>query len=531
MKKGILLLLAIMLIFSGTLFANGGREKEEAAVAANEPMNLSWMAYQTKPVDQDAYLIKLVEDKFNVDIDLVNVDNTKFDEIMGIKFASGEIPDRFSTGAGNRFEKMAQFHELGVLAKIPEDMIKKYMPDYYRHILKDVPGTPTPFDYSKIDGNIMALPDFNKGTEFRLGIAYRGDWMENVGVTKTPDTIEEFEDLMYKFAKNDPDGNGKKDTYGLSRTAMNMVFGMYGYIVGGFPYVDDIWREKDGQLVFGPAQPELKEALAYLTKWYADGVLDPEFITGENTGGYWALSHAFIEGKIGVSLRGGESKWTPTLVEGVADTLHVGELRKVNPQAADKIILGKPLMGPDGKRGGVFKWNGLLPQTVFGVQLEDDPAKMQKIMEIMNWSLSSFDNYLLAGWGVEGEHWEYKEGSKTPSFIKAADGFGYEDVGGGALFRVYSPFEYLNKMANPVVMNWKYENELDKYGLNSQLLAPLPSATKYQEELKKIQEEAFISIITGDKPLSYYDEYMTRWWNSGGKVLTEEANAWYANVK
>jgi putative aldouronate transport system substrate-binding protein len=290
-------------------------------------------------------------------------------------------------------------------------------------------------------------------------------------------------------------------------------------------------ERRDGQLVFGPAQPELKEALAYLTKWYADGVLDPEFITGENTGGYWALSHAFIEGKIGVSLRGGESKWTPTLVEGVADTLHVGELRKVNPQAADKIILGKPLMGPDGKRGGVFKWNGLLPQTVFGVQLEDDPAKMQKIMEIMNWSLSSFDNYLLAGWGVEGEHWEYKEGSKTPSFIKAADGFGYEDVGGGALFRVYSPFEYLNKMVNPVVMNWKYENELDKYGLNSQLLAPLPSATKYQEELKKIQEEAFISIITGDKPLSYYDEYMTRWWNSGGKVLTEEANAWYANVK
>ena len=302
MKKGIMIIMITLLLCSGLLFAAGA---EDEAAASDEPMKISWSAYQKKPVEQDVYLIQLVEEKFNVDIDYINVDNTKFAEIMGIKFASGEIPDTFSTGAGNRFEVMAQFNDLGVIAKIPMEMVQDSMPVYYSSILKDVPGTPTPFDFSKIDGNLMALPDFNKGTEFRLGIAYRGDWMEAVGVTETPNTIEEFEALMYKFAKEDPDGNGKNDTYGLSRTAMNMVFGMYGYIVGGFPYVDDIWREKDGQLVFGPAQPELKEALAYLRKWYADGVLDPEFITGENTGGYWALSHAFIDGKIGVSLRGG----------------------------------------------------------------------------------------------------------------------------------------------------------------------------------------------------------------------------------
>ena len=204
------------------------------------------------------------------------------------------------------------------------------------------------------------------------------------------------------------------------------------------------------------------------------------------------------------------------LIEGRNDTLHVGELRKVNPEAADKIVLGKPLMGPSGERGGVFKWNGLLPQRVFGVQLEDQPDKMRKAMEIMEWSLSTFDNYLLAGWGVEGKHWEYKEGSKSPSFIGDVT---FEDVGGGALLRVYSPFEYANMMADRTYMDWKYANELDRYGLNSQLLAPLPSAVKYQEELKKIQEEAFISIITGDKPLDYYDEYLADWWKSGGFSL------------
>jgi putative aldouronate transport system substrate-binding protein len=526
MKNLFLTVMVFLLLSSGLLFAAG---EQEPSTTASEPMKLTWTDYQKKPVEQDAYLITYVEDMFNVDIEYINIDNTKFDEILGIKFASGEIPDKFSTGAGNRFEKMAEFNDLGVIAKIPMEMVQEYMPDYYTSMLKDVPGSPTPFDYSKIDGNLMALPDFNKGTEFRLGIAYRGDWMEAVGVSDTPNTIEEFETLMYKFAKEDPDGNGKNDTYGLSRTAMNMVFGMYGYIVGGFPYVDDTWRDKNGELVFGPAQPELKDALAYLRKWYADGVLDPEFITGENTGGYWALSHAFINGKIGVSLRGGESKWTPTLTEGDKDTLHVGELRKVNPDAADKIVLGLPLIGPSGERGGVFKWNGILPQRVFGVQLEDQPEKMQKVMEIMNWAVSSFDNYLLASFGVEGEHWENTGvGFTRATFI---DETTFEDFGGGAMWKPNGPFEFQNMMSDPVRMDWKYAHELDKFGINSQLMAPLPSAIKYQEELKKIQEEAFISIITGDKPLDYYDEYMEKWWNSGGETLTTEANAWYANVK
>ena len=51
----------------------------------------------------------------------------------------------------------------------------------------------------------------------------------------------------------------------------------------------------------GNRHPEMKEALERIAKWYQDGVIDPEFVTGENQGGYWALSHSFINGRIGVS--------------------------------------------------------------------------------------------------------------------------------------------------------------------------------------------------------------------------------------
>ena len=40
--------------------------------------------------------------------------------------------------------------------------------------------------------------------------------MTKVGVTKDPENMDEFIDLMTKFVNNDPNGNGKKDEIGLT---------------------------------------------------------------------------------------------------------------------------------------------------------------------------------------------------------------------------------------------------------------------------------------------------------------------------
>jgi len=49
----------------------------------------------------------------------------------------------------------------------------------------------------------------------RSNIVYRKDWAEKVGITKAPETWDELYDMLYKFTYNDPDGNGKQDTYGM----------------------------------------------------------------------------------------------------------------------------------------------------------------------------------------------------------------------------------------------------------------------------------------------------------------------------
>src|SRR5690606_25674695 len=112
-----------------------------------------------------------------------------------------------------------------------------------------------------------------------------------------------------------------------------------------------LWQERDGQLVYASVQPEMKDALALFRKWYQDRVLDPEFLTGENQGGSGAISHAFVQGRIGFSSNGQYYDWKPLLFDGDCCSVNYLELQKLNPAAADQIVFGMPPVGPNGKRG------------------------------------------------------------------------------------------------------------------------------------------------------------------------------------
>ena len=52
------------------------------------------------------------------------------------------------------------------------------------------------------------------------------------------------------------------------------------------------------------------------------------------------------------------------------------------------------------------------------------------------------------------------------------------------------------------------------------------SEKQYKAELIKYRDELFIDIITGAKPLSKFDEFVTYWNNNGGKLMEEEVNKW-----
>lgn len=497
--------------------ATGGEDKKGSdpyakyAPAADKKYKISWAVSSANPIEKDSELVKYWNDKFNIELDIWEIDGKKYNELLGLKFASGEIPDKFQIIGMENFVK---YEEQDILAEIPEEVLKKHAPDLYTNAEKDIPGI---FKAGKIDGKLYGLPLTNANGMFRVPIVMRGDWLENLGIKKLPETLEEFESILYKFAKEDPDKNGQKDTYGLSKTALNAIYGAFGYM-------PEFWSDKGGKLVCGAVQPETKEALKLISKWYKDGVLDPEFITGENQGGYWAISHAFVNGRIGTSALGSYYHWKPASFKGDEEIGTYVELKKVNPKAAQALAYITPPKGPNGK-SGMPQDNAIAASVIaFGKQLEKEPDKLGKILEIYNYTCgSSEENLITAVYGIKGKQWEKTDDGG----IKRLTDKSPEVLGGNTLmFATVPPSIYF--ALYPGRIDFGKEKKLETGGIKNKLTGALPSASKYNTELNKIRDESIISIITGDKPIEYFDEFVEKWRKAGGEQLEKEANEWYA---
>jgi putative aldouronate transport system substrate-binding protein len=497
------------------------KEKDPYAPVEGKKYKISWTAYQKAPTDPDGEMIRYYEDMFNVDIDVWNLEYDKYEKMLDLRLAAGEIPDLFRIQNPDSLPKYAA---QGVLAELPMEVFEKYAPNILKVTEDNAPGF---FNYGKVNGKLYAMPSVSQTNIFRLPIVYRKDWMENVGVTKVPETLEEFEALMYKFAKEDPDGNGKDDTYGLSQDGMSVVFGAFG----GVPQ-RDYWVEKDGKPVYTGTMPEMKQALALLHKWYKDGILDPEFITGENYGGYWAISHSFINGRVGMTARGNYYHWLKkgdyvikdkngNLIENEPGPI-MQEMLSINPDV--EIAFGQPPAGPGGIRG-VMQYNRLMNFYGIGALAENEPGKVAKILQIMDYVSAHPDPTVrvTAMYGIEGKHWRWvdKEHEDFTLIGKWADDHTYVSRI-GACIGMTAPFPL--KAARE---QWAYKNGFDKYGIESIIQVATPTMSKYKSKLEKIREEAYIAIITGDKPIDYFDEFVERYNAAGGTEVEREINEWY----
>ncbi len=146
------------------------------------------------------------------------------------------------------------------------------------------------WDRVRLDGELYGV--FNKFEQGTLAIV-RGDWLDKLGLEE-PETLEDYYDVLYAFTHEDPDGNGKDDTYGMAigYTLYDTVglFGAHGLMRG--------WVEnEDGELYSPYATEDAIPVYEWLAKIYADGLLEPNFITN-NSGAFREL---FMTDKAGMT--------------------------------------------------------------------------------------------------------------------------------------------------------------------------------------------------------------------------------------
>lgn len=470
------------------------------------------------PPKENAPVIKKLEELYNINFGYINFERTKEGDLVALKIASGEVPDVFEV-VGNMVE-FNQYYKQGILRSIPEEYLKKYAPTVYETQKKYL-------KYLKFEGEIYGICGERLNNVYPLNAIWRKDWLDRLGIAKVPETLEEAEKAFYAFAKNDPDDNGKQDTYGLGKSGLDMIFGAYGSIPWGPWEQYWLWQKDDnGQLIYSAVKPEMKDALAVLSKWYKDGVIDPEFIVGENKGGYWAVSTDFVNNKIGFTGLAHFYHWMPPLREGESGGPVYKELKIANPDA--ELAYGKPVVGPNGHSGTWQYQVGVGAAEVIVLSNKVSDKQLIRYLQILENQVTNEDNRMLVEYGIKDVHWEF---NKNGLRVRKADYENRERYHPEGIQLLNSIYTLENsRKEHPERYAWG-DQHYDFPGYRSELVAALPSESKLRPDLDLLRDEYYISIITGQKPLDDFDKFVKKWYELGGDTLTKEANDWYSNLE
>lgn len=536
MKKLLALVLCLMMMLSVAAVA------ETADVKWSGTISLA--PYLFGPFDESKDVIvgwceDYIKEKYGYDVqfDIVYLEGSNYREILNTRIAGGTAPDIFIAGGDVILDK---YYEQGAIASWDVEFFKENAPDLY-NFLNNGGYEGRLADYVDLfwdcstadDGKMTNVAYFDEQAMMPGStLMYRGDWLDALGVDKNnlPKTLDEFVELMYRFANEDPDGNGVKDTYGCSASVIKAIFGAYGS-----SYESQIWLDDGtGKVVNTDVMENNKAALELLAKMYADGVLDPEFVTGENNGGYWAVNHSFINGVIGASCHASIDHYRrPEVCNDNGGAVAI-EWYAINGPDAEFVYAPWPA-GPDGEYGleiGQAAQNS--SSYALNGALNDDPEKMAAIFQIMNLFCIDDELSTVACWGFEGEHYTVNENT---SHTRVLDNAAFNEIGGQCLRGIYGPEKVYSERGmfldfygyDTIInrLNFFQNEQCDMYRTNA-VTALLPSQSEYAAELATLRAETFANIITGVASIDSYDDYVQEWMDMGGDILTEEANEVYA---
>lgn len=483
---------------------------------AEEPVELVWLSgQQTQDPDPDAEVVQRINERFNIKLRGFYVGTGNYQENLNVKFAGGEMPDVMVIDTP---AQLATYVEGGIVAELPIEVIREKAPNFAK--VCD--------EYD--DGSLWSTMIY-KGKNYGIAnpssvspmtMVWNKNWLDNLGL-EVPETLEEYEEVLTAFVEDDPDGNGKDDTAGLAERCFGAVFGAYGLrcVTGNQPgfRVEEMQLGEDNVPFFPYIRPEAKEALATLHDWYEKGILDKEFITGENHGGYAWLSHSFMNGRIG--LTSAQPSHYLTYSTDTSDKNNWGEcfeeMKGLDPDA--DIVMGPAPIGPDGK-SGTEAWGKLNKLTCLTTQGASDPRKVDAFLAMLDAYYADMDYAELVNFGIEDVHFENTEHGR----IRLMDGTALRKDGvllcdfGATIPYSENLTPEKDNFAKSVTGNGYYRFNAPASEEFSSVIATLDTMT----------EQAYYDIITGEKPLDYFDTYVEEFKAAGGEAAEKAVQRAYA---
>lgn len=432
-----------------------------------------------------------LREQVGADLQLTFYDHI-YEDKLRVKIASGEIPDAFEWGKIDDF----LLPMIKSKAIVPVDEYLDRYPNLkaQKHLY-----------VTKYNGQVYAVSNVRNPIASPDIPLIRQDWLDNLGL-KAPTTVDELYAVAKAFRDNDPDRNGKKDTYGI-QIAKNLD-GTWGVKLAFGVNAD--WMKEDGKVVPYFQTQRFKEYLAWMRKAFKDGLLDPDFAVTDHIAAQTKLTH---EGKAGIFFHYATRPYE--FYDGIF---------QANPQA--KLVGFPAVKGPHGDQGVRARVN--MGGTFISAKAAKDPEKLDKIFKWLDFGASK-EGIHFHDYGVEGVH-----------HTKKSDGT-YEikqDV-----FEKEFPQALMNTTiiqdTNEVYMNKKYPQEWQDIVRNAHLINEKfvvyddtksifsPTAAKTASEAGQFMIDNEIKAIMGQIRLEDWDQTVQQWYQrfNGEQIVKEVAEA------
>ncbi|WP_249365511.1 extracellular solute-binding protein [Cytobacillus citreus] len=448
--------------------------------------------------------LDLINERFNIDYKPEIIPQGDYVEKSSAIVASGSMPDLIGFPAEDA--RFYQWAEEG--AFLPLD-------DYLKHYetLGNIPEHI--YDAFKVNGKIYGIPRYTQ--IYPVTPFIRKDWLDNLGL-KIPTSYEELKKVAIAFTNDDPDQNGKKDTYGLAiGENINPDFNMGTY------WDTNAWyhQNEDGDFIPGIISEGRKELISFFADLYANGAMTKDFAVLN-----WQDTNAeFYSGKAGIFI-GGVAGMSEPYLEG---------LLEINPEA--ELVAIPPFEAPDGSIGFTMGTgnSGIL---ALNAKMADDEGKIYRALELvdfgkkfytqdqMNPQNADFDFF----WGKEGTGYNMEDGIpvRVPDFSSAglAPSTYFLDNRGhlpeGAKVR-YADDYNLEPMKNLI------DSLQNMFESNKLYVNPSNGIISKAEQEMGIDLMQFVineqaKMIAGQRPISDWDKLVQEYLKRGGDKIIKEMN-------
>ena len=531
MKKTFIKLFALVLCLVVAFAAVGcNKDKNDDGEINNELVEVDIFRYDltslTTAIRNKTTVASTVVNKFNLDINVKTAPSSNWEETLNTLISTNRIPDMFVCYGPDRPKQYKKWVEQDIILPISDYVSAEKHPNIYNRLQKY--DCFLNLDYT--NGKHYALPILSGDGDHCLYV--RTDWIKAVNTKAKlngeptftedgtrfnvtgPKTMDEFYWLCKAFAQQDPDGNGKNDTYGFTTNDASLWFlnfAFYAYEKGGFH--DRVWDEEKKLWMDTWIADGSKEAVKFFNKLYNEGLMDLEFVN--NTGD--EKINKFVTGECGIMMHNGVSGYNRIL----------SKFKEVNNGSTEMTYFAPP-KGPTGLSG---TRGGLGYYCFTAINADVTANQRERLLSLLDYLMSEEGETLML-YGKEGEHFNKDADGKITNLLpKTPEGkqMNITDYDTGTLF--YSFVSLNENVIYPWTENAQTLQEIKEMTMaNGKLTAPLQyyngdNILTLGQALDDYSESEYANLIMSASDTfesrwsSFVNTYLTTY--SGQKVIDE----------